>query len=441
MYVSSNDRNYTPKHNQDIQFTLWRANFDTSVTGTVVYTNEDDDYIQGTEFSSTKFNVGEKIRGESLVVLTGAPGETLTVNDLLSFGSNTGQIRKVIDTTTFKADVKGTLPSGSTITFTRGSVTYSGVVDTHTPNTSSGLIQYSSPITGDVIANNSTGDLASNTFYRGQISNATFRSTSISNFKYNVLVPKISFARYLDTSVTWTARTTPSDSDIMSSTSTPIEPFENNEYLDTEKQVVTKSASSAKTLRIDGNMSTGTNRLSPVIDIGRSRSVILINNLINNDNSNEILNFGNSTTKYISKKIVLADGQEAEDIKVLVSGYRPPNTEIDVYARFQNGQDLDDFRDKHYTKLNLVETQASNTVSSIVNKDDFIELEYEIPSSNNSSLGAFKNPNNNDILRYNNSSGANFDTFKYFSLKIVLRSSSSNIVPRVKDLRAIALQI
>ena len=164
MYVSSNDRNYTPKHNQDIQFTLWRANFDTSVTGTVVYTNEDDDYIQGTEFSSTKFNVGEKIRGESLVVLTGAPGETLTVNDLLSFGSNTGQIRKVIDTTTFKADVKGTLPSGSTITFTRGSVTYSGVVDTHTPNTSSGLIQYSSPITGDVIANNSTRDFAYNTF-------------------------------------------------------------------------------------------------------------------------------------------------------------------------------------------------------------------------------------------------------------------------------------
>ena len=227
----------------------------------------------------------------------------------------------------------------------------------------------------------------------------------------------------------------------MSSTSTPIEPFENNEYLDTEKQVITRSSSSAKTLRIDGNISTGTSRLSPVIDIGRSRSVILINNLINNDNSNEIVNFGNSTTKYISKKIVLADGQEAEDIKVLVSGYRPLSTEIDVYARFQNGQDLDDFRDKHYTKLNLVETQASNTVSSIVNKDDFIELEYEVPSSNNSSLGAFKNPNNNNILRYNNSSGANFDTFKYFSLKIVLRSSSSNIVPRVKDLRAIALQI
>jgi len=441
MYVSSNDRNYTPKHNQDIQFTLWRADFDTNVNGTVVYTNEDDDYIQGTEFSSIKFNVGEKIRGESLVTLTGAPGETLTVNDLVSVGSNTGQIRKVINTTTFKADIKGTLPSGSTITFTRGSTTYSGVVDSHTPNTSSGFIQYSSPITGDVIANNSTGDLASDIFYRGQVSNATFRSTGISNFKYNVLVPKISFARYLDTSVSWTARTTASGSGSMSSTPISIEPFENNEFLDTEKEVITRSSSSSKTLRIDGNISTGTSRLSPVIDIGRSRSVILINNLINNDNSNEIVNFGNSSTKYISKKIVLADGQEAEDIKVLVSGYRPPSTEIDVYARFQNGQDLDDFRDKHYTKLNLVETQASNTVSSIVNKDDFIELEYEVPSSNNSLLGAFKNSANNSVLRYKNSSGANFDTFKYFSLKIVLRSSSSNIVPRVKDLRAIALQI
>jgi len=69
-------------------------------------------------------------------------------------------------------------------------------------------------------------------------------------------------------------------------------------------------------------------------------------------------------------------------------------------------------------------------------------LEYGFPSANASSLGAFKFSGNNDVVRYFNSANSHFDTYKYFSLKVVLRTSTgSHVVPRVKDLRAIALQI
>ena len=90
----------------------------------------------------------------------------------------------------------------------------------------------------------------------------------------------------------------------------------------------------------------------------------------------------------------------------------------------------------------MTQTTTSNTSSSIVDTEDFKEFEYTMPSVNASSLGASKFSGNNDVVRYYNSSGAIFDTYKFFSLKVVLRSSSgSHIIPRVKDLRAIALQI
>ena len=154
----------------------------------------------------------------------------------------------------------------------------------------------------------------------------------------------------------------------------------------------------------------------------------------------EIVNTGLAAARYITKKVVLADGQEAEDLKVILTAYKPGGTNVDVYARVQNAEDTDSFGDKHYTLL--TQTTSATALSSTVNTDDFLEFEYGFPSSNASLLGAFKFSGNNSVVRYYNSSNAHFDTFKSFSLKIVLRSATgSHVVPRVKDLRAIALQI
>jgi|TARA_R110000823_G_scaffold187999_1_gene320130 hypothetical protein len=380
----------------------------------------------------------------------------IAVNDLVTIGANTGKVRQIVVAASvsgsgagwFKVDMKGTVPAGGTVTFTTGTGTYTGVVNTSISNTATGFIQFADPTRQDIVANGSTGGFTSNTtadngFYRGQVSNASAQVYSVRDYKYDVLVPKISYLQYVDTDVTFSANTT-ANNYTLSQIQTPVEPFTDNIFTTGERVVAGRtkelaSTGGAKTLRITGTLNSGSDRLSPVIDIGAARSVALIHNVINDLSTREIVNTGLAAARYITKKIVLADGQEAEDLKVLLTAYKPTGTDVDVYARIQNAEDTEEFDDKHYTLL--TQTTSSTTVSSIVNTENFLEFEYGFPSSNASLMGAHKFSGNNNVVRYYNSSNAYFDTFKTFSLKIVLRSSSgSHIVPRVKDLRAIALQ-
>ena len=451
MFTSANDRTYTPRQNQDICFTIWRANFDTTVTGSVVYTNEDDEYMNATQFSSTRFQIGEKIRGESILKMTSNTAP-IGVNDTVTLGANTGKVRKIVssnNTPWIKVDMKGTIADGSTITFANGSGSFTGVLNTSVVNTATGFVQYYSAGRNSIVANGSSGTFSSNTtaddgFYRGQVTNASAQVYGLKDYKYDTLKPIISYIKYNQSDVVWTANVT-SNTYVISQAQDSVEAFIDNEFITGEKIIASRTnevnnTSSKKTLRITGSLTSSTSRLSPVVDIGRSRSTIVTHNIINNVNTKEIINQGLANSRYISKKIVLADGQEAEDIKVILTAYKPSGAEVDIYCRIQNAEDPDDFSDKHYTKLTQI--TSANTISSRVNTFDYREFEYGFPSANASNLGAFKNSGNNDVVRYHNGDGAAFDTFKHFSIKIVLRSSvGSHVVPRVRDLRAIALQV
>ena len=58
-----------------------------------------------------------------------------------------------------------------------------------------------------------------------------------------------------------------------------------------------------------------------------------------------------------------------------------------------------------------------------------------------SQSGAFKYANNNSIARYVTSADGVFDTFKVFAVKIVLVSNNYHIVPKMSDMRCLALQV
>ena len=451
LFTSANDRTYTPRQNQDIQFTIWRAQFDNALTGTLVYNNENDEYLSAERFTVTRFQTGEKVRGEAIITMT-SNNNPIAVGDAIDFGTSSGLVRKLVTisaTPTIKADMKGDITNGATVTFTNSSSgTFTGVVNTYTANGATGFVQYVNKNNKEIVLNGSSGAFTANTtaedgFYRGQVTNAAAQVFSVDDYKYNVLVPKISYLNYLDTDVSWTTKTTDTAYAI-DGTATDIEAFENNEFLLEEKIIAGRTSeinntSSAKTLTVTGTLTSGTDRLSPVVDIGRTRSVVVVHNLVNNDNTGEIRNNGNAAARYITKKIVLADGQEAEDIKIILDAYKPSGTEIDVYARIQSAEDTDEFRDKQYTLL--TQSTPATARSSPVNQNDFLEFEFGFPSTNATSLSAYNNGGNGDVVRYYNTGGAFFDTFKYFSIKIVLRANASNLVPRVKDLRAIALQI
>ena len=102
-----------------------------------------------------------------------------------------------------------------------------------------------------------------------------------------------------------------------------------------------------------------------------------------------------------------------------------------MYARIHNETDPIPFTDTDYIELEKVPGLVvfdSDTGDQL----DYTEYEYVFPDS------ALTGPNGE--VQY--LSGSNtFTGFKFFAIKIVLLSSNTSLVPKVKDYRAIALQI
>ena len=86
-------------------------------------------------------------------------------------------------------------------------------------------------------------------------------------------------------------------------------------------------------------------------------------------------------TRYISKNVVLAEGQDAEDINVYMTAYRPASTDFLVYVKIINTLDHEDYDNKSWTKLR--EISPPSLQSSKVNTNDQVELVYGFNKSYN----------------------------------------------------------
>ena len=131
------------------------------------------------------------------------------------------------------------------------------------------------------------------------------------------------------------------------------------------------------------------------------------------------INGGNAKTRYISRRVTLEDGFDAQDLKVFLNAYKPKDTDIKVYYRVHNAEDPESFEDKSYV-LFTQETDA-NLISA--NESDIKEYVFRTSANN---------------ISYT-SGTQTYDNFKTFSIKIVLGSASTAIIPKVKDMKAIAL--
>ena len=129
---------------------------------------------------------------------------------------------------------------------------------------------------------------------------------------------------------------------------------------------------------------------------------------------------GPINAKYITRKVNLEDGFEAEDLKVIISAYKPETAKIHVYAKVLSPDDPAAFDDRDYIQLDM---ETATSVHSL-NEDDYKEFIWKSPG---------------DSIDYVDDNGTNYKKFKTFAIKVCLLSSSTLDVPRVKDLRAIAL--
>ena len=128
---------------------------------------------------------------------------------------------------------------------------------------------------------------------------------------------------------------------------------------------------------------------------------------------------GNIKAKYLTRKVTLEDGFDASDIKVILNAYKPKTSNILAYAKVINADDTDTLDDKNFF---LLTQETSSSVFSL-NENDIKEFIFKT---------------NNDAITYT-SNNVTYNKFKSFIIKIALLSTESCNPPKIKDLRAIAL--
>ena len=177
-----------------------------------------------------------------------------------------------------------------------------------------------------------------------------------------------------------------------------------------------------KSFEMDIGMKAFDSSVAPMIDMQRA-SITLVSNAIDKqaatttDNHNVPLNFvdetnpndGSSPSKHITRVVNLAS--EAVGIKIIVAANRPRNTDFQLYFRTSDADE--NIREKPYT---------------------LASQETVIPADQN--INTFR-----DYTYLIGGQGGDLKPFTKFQVKIVFRSTNQAKVPRLKDLRMIALSV
>lgn len=136
---------------------------------------------------------------------------------------------------------------------------------------------------------------------------------------------------------------------------------------------------------------------------------------------------GNCTAKYITRRVALNDGFEAGSIRVYFDAVNLLEHEILVYYKVLAAEDPDLFDNRPYVLMNNVQTgneQLTNFAKSPTSTS-FLEYLYIPEGDSCSYVGAVNS--------------VNYSKFKYFAIKIVMLSSDPTKVPKIKNLRILAL--
>jgi hypothetical protein len=448
LFTSTNARSWTAYQDENIKYTLHRASY-TASDGYIDFTNKDSEYLSVGSVSGT-FDNDEYvfvntavISAQTISMTAGSTTITGTSTAFTSYFSVGNHIVVKANTTVFDVLEIASITNNTTMVVTdipkytnNASTFFKSVVGNVTLfDSNDPAILYLDNST----AANSTIKFATGNVLIGENSGAQATITSVDNKNVSYMAPNIYRTNTTQTKTLLTGRQLFRNDTNASYVKANI-PFNNFTYLNGPSTVIksrsneltdnagAKSFVLRTTLR---NTSGATPRYSsPIVDIDIASvkiSEYIVNNLLTQEHTND----GNASSKYITKTITLADGLDAEDLRVYLTAYRPPGTNIELYGKFLSNEDSDSFDSKPWTKL---DSSASNPLSQNNNRFDYKEHEFSMPTAVVNG-GAFLN---SGAFKYTSGTFVAED-FKYFAIKIVLRSYSHHRVPRVSDIRAIAL--
>lgn len=403
LFVSANMTTWTPDQTEDIKFRLYRANFTTG-SANAIFTNEDDDFltISGLTMSNNDFDLEV---GDYIINVVGG---TRVANS-----ANAAYISGRVQSLDIASD-------WIQIDSSNGKNAIGNIIEFHRS------------------ANSNSFAFSANTLI------ATTTVNDLDNPNYNAVVPRFASITPGLTSLTYRYQGT-SLSNGIDSNYTALTPEIETELLDYPRQIMSKSNETtvfagAKTSTFNILLSTSSIYVSPVIDL-RRKAGLMIENIINSDDTNEYTRYGNAITKYISKSVVLDSSVgDAEDAKVYIDAYRPVGTDIQVYIKVLGSDDGESFDSKLWTQMPMT-SASSRLYSSPLDVTDYHEFQYSIPTSIAASVGSSTTAYlSNNVIQYARSDGAIIVGYNTFAYKVVLLSDDTSKVPRLRDIRGIAVQ-
>lgn len=444
-FTTNNGLNWDIVPDLDLKIQFNRAKFVTGTSfGTASLKNHGYEFFTLSSESSVYDVIGEKITSSDVIELSDMAG--VTVGDTIN-GLTSGVTGEVLAITPESKVITNGFGFENGESFGINDTTVIGTINSVSFGIGR-LSKYDSE-TSKMMIDSTNGLFFEGVTLEGETSGVTSTLSEIGVFDYETQTLKPNHIKFNRTDINFRAHTINGSAPLAFAASESLDPHENKEYKD-EKIIHSRSNEVALlngegSNRIEAQLRTSTDYISPIIDLSRAHSVY-VHNTINNDTTGEdslgfpngspvfdsggeieVASGGNLVNKYISRIVTLADGQDAEDILVLLTAYIPPNTDIPVYIKARHREDSETIEEKEWIQL----TRTDSAVSSLVNRQDFRDIRYQFDPSD---------LDGNGVFTYT-VGGVQFSGFKQFQLKVGLSGSNNALVPRVKDLRSIALQV
>ncbi|NDB58501.1 DUF4815 domain-containing protein [bacterium] len=440
-FQTTNNKQWYEILDVDLTINVYRANFQLGTTSFILGNQPVEKFLLANVSSSLSGRVGDHfITGDTLTLKdangTISVGYTLTGN--ISLGAANGVVVSIPGTNKYEMSNTRYNINDKVDLYYNGA--YAGVTaNVAAISNSTAQLSYYTESAANVYAEmiSSTGGFTENTViqsvrqagygYRAQI-------TDIKDYNYSVVSWEPNILDFVKTNISYEMDTFANGS-ITSSGYETIYPSETH-YFNEEKVIYSKTnelinLGTDVSNRIRVTFENNSEFVSPLLDLNSSHALI-VDNLINANTVGEDAQSGGAAlNKYISQTVTLAEGQDAEDLNVYLSAYRPPGTDVKVYCKLLNATDGEPLSQKSWVEMPKL-GDGDITYSSISNRYNFKELSYGLPTD------MMTGPNGE--VQYT-AGGTTFTSYKYYAVKIVLTSDNSATVPRVADLRAIALQI
>lgn len=419
LFKSQNSSTWTPSQTEALMMKVNRAQFDTTVTGSLLFTSNQLPSIDLLSLSLLTSNGSNfiRIKQENHGLFPGALVTVTMPQSSFTLTFNGIPVSKIVPT--INSDIHS---AAGEILGVRNYIVSNVELDSYT------IAIYSDPGTYVVPTN------ATSSGYCG---------TSITvnkDIKYDMLMPIVSELNFSGTDTSWGIKSVSGQSThgiqipyVKDTIFTSFIP-NHNLFFATPRVVASQinennlinlgSNFKNKSIVFNVSLSSTSDNLSPVIDTERISSILISNRIDNRTDVStptttpsaaqpyyvpETTNFGaTAPARYILRPAKLQNSSKS--IHFVMNVNWPSDTSVDLYYKVLPEDSIAKFENQPYV---LMSRDATTDFSPAQNANDFRDYYWTVD---------------------------NISKFTIFSIKIVMRSSNSCHVPQCKDLRAIALE-